>query len=305
MAARAAATGYALRGAALWHGSTFVPTPDEATVYRALGLEPTPPELREGLDEVTRAAEGLPPLVTRDDLRGLLHCHTGYSDGSFSVEDLARICGETGYQYVGVTDHSGTAAFVGGLTEADIRRQWDEIDEVNARGQGARILKGIEADILSDGRLGYSDELLAGFDFVIASVHNRFEMDQAQMTERFLLAMENPRVSILGHLTGRLLLTREPYRLDLPRIFEQAARCGVAIEINADPQRLDLDWRLVREARTAGVTISIGADAHSPAGLDNVEFGVTMARKAWLGPANVLNARDLARFLDFVGRRAR
>jgi DNA polymerase (family 10) len=263
-----------------------------------------PPELREGTGEVEAAAGELPPLVSRADLKGLLHCHTSYSDGSFTVADLAQTCGQAGYGYVGVTDHSGTAAYVGGLSEADIRAQWAEIDATNARGRGAQVLKGIEADILADGRLGYSDELLAGFDFVIASVHNRFEMNREAMTERILAAMDHPAVTVLGHLTGRLLLSREPYPLDLDRVFAKAAAVGVAIEINADPQRLDLDWRLAREARRVGVTITIGADAHSVAGLDNVDYGIAMARKAWLGPEAILNARSAEEFLAFARKRA-
>lgn len=303
LTAAAEAAGYTFAGGALWRGSEFVPTPDEERVYRAVGLAPIPPELREGAGELAAARSGLPRLVTRDDLRGLIHCHTSYSDGSFSVRDLAGVAAAAGYQYVGVTDHSGTAAYVGGLAEADIQAQWREIEAANAEGAGARVLKGIEADILVDGRLGYSDALLAGFDFVIASVHNRFEMNREQMTDRILAAIDHPHVTVLGHLTGRLLLSREPYQLDLERIFARAAARGVAIEINADPQRLDLDWRLVREARAAGVTIAIGADAHSVAGLDNVPYGVTMARKGWLGPADVLNAKSTEDFLAFARRR--
>jgi len=303
LVARASSRGYTLSGAALWKGSEFVATPDEAAVYRALGLDLVPPELREGTGEIEVAETGIPRLLTRGDLQGLVHCHTSYSDGSFAVADLARICRAAGYQYVGVTDHSGTAAYVGGLSEADIRAQWAEIDATNDHDVGARVLKGIEADILADGRLGYPDELLAGFDFVIASVHNRFEMNREQMTERILAAMDHPAVTILGHLTGRLLLSREPYPLDVERIFARAAERGVAIEINADPQRLDLDWRLVRQASRAGVMISVGADAHSPAGLENVDFGVAMARKGWLTPGDVLNARPVGEFLAFARKR--
>ncbi|MFN0177726.1 MAG: helix-hairpin-helix domain-containing protein [Gemmatimonadales bacterium] len=305
LVARASSRGYTLSGAALWRGSEFVPTPNEETVYRAVGLPEIPPELREGSGEIEAAQAGLPPLLDRRDLKGLVHCHTSYSDGSFTVADLAKVCGRAGYQYVGVTDHSGTAAYVGGLSEADIRAQWAEIDATNDAGNGARLLKGIEADILADGRLGYPDDLLAGFDFVIASVHNRFEMNREQMTERILTAMDHPAVTILGHLTGRLLLSREPYPLDLDRIFARAAERGVAIEINADPQRLDLDWRLVRQAKRTGVTISVGADAHSPAGLENVEYGVAMARKGWLGAGDVLNARSAADFVAFARARRR
>ncbi len=302
LVALAGTKGYTLRGAALWRGSEFVATSDEAAVYQALGLPWIPPELREGAGELEG---GLPPLVERSDLQGLIHCHTSYSDGSFSVRDLGRISHEAGYGYVGITDHSGTAAYIGGLSESDLRRQWDEIDRANEEPGGARVLKGIEADILADGRLGYSDALLEGFDFVIASVHNRFEMNRDQMTERILTVMDHPAVTILGHLTGRLLLSRDPYQLDHARIFSKAAATGVAIEINADPQRLDLDWRLVREAKRAGVTISIGADAHSAAGLDNVRFGITMARKGWLTAADVLNARPVEGFLDFAAARRR
>lgn len=302
--ARAASRGFTLSGAALWRGSEFVPTPDEAAVYRSLGMAWIPPELREGTAEIEAGAAGLPPLVARSDLQGLIHCHTSYSDGSFSVADLAQLCDQAGYGYVGITDHSGTAAYVGGLNEADIRAQWAEIDAANEAGEGARVLKGVEADILADGRMGYSDELLNGFDFVIASVHNRFEMNREAMTTRILAAMDHPSVTILGHLTGRLLLSREPYPLDLDRVFAKAATSGVAIEINADPQRLDLDWRLVREARRVGVMISIGADAHSVAGLDNVDYGVAMARKGWLAPDDVLNARSAEGFLAFARRRA-
>ncbi len=300
---RAAQTGHSFRGAALWRGSEFVATADESAVYQTLGLQWIPPELREGLGEIALAESVLPPLLTREDLRGLVHCHTSYSDGSFSVRGLASTCAEAGYEYVGVTDHSGTAAYVGGMNEAEIRAQWAEIDAANAEQAGARVLKGIEADILADGRIGYSDELLQGFDFVIASVHNRFEMNRDEMTARILTGMDNPYVTVIGHLTGRLLLSREPYQLDFERIFARAAERGVAIEINADPQRLDLDWRLVRQARAAGVVILIGADAHSPAGLENVNLGVLMARKAWLGPADVLNARSVDEFLAFARRR--
>lgn len=301
--ARARERGFSLDGAALWRGSEFIPAPDEATVYRALGLDLVPPELREGTDEVARAAAGLPRLVERGDLQGVLHCHTNYSDGNLTVRELALACREAGYRYVGVTDHSGTAAYVGGLSEDEIRRQWREIDETNAALDGIRVLKGIEADILPDGRLGYSEEILTGFDFVIASVHNRFAMSREEMTDRVVAVMDNRFVTILGHLTGRLLLTREPYPLDLDRIFARAAERGVAIEINADPQRLDLDWRSVRAARAAGVPISIGADAHSAAGLANMEMGVRIARKGWLGPADVVNTRPADEFLRFARRR--
>ena len=304
LAAHAERQGFGLGAAALWRGSTFVPTPDEDTFYRALGLQPVPPELREGQGEVEAAAAGmLPVLLERSDLKGFLHCHTNYSDGSNTVLDIGRACLDAGYAYVGITDHSGSAAYAGGLSSDDLRRQHDEVVATNASLSGIRVLQGVEADILADGSLDYDDDTLARLDFVIGSIHSRFSMDREEMTARVLAAMDNPHLAIIGHPTGRLLLARNPYGLDIDRVFEKAAATGVAIEINADPHRLDLDWRLARQAREAGVTLSIGADAHNIAGLRHVELGVGVARKAWLTAADVLNARPLEGFLAHVGHR--
>jgi DNA polymerase (family 10) len=304
LAAYAATLGFALNGAALWRGSEFVPAPDEERFYGALGLPLIPPELREGRGEVAAAAAGaLPPLLDTGDLRGFLHCHTTYSDGSNSVEELAVACREAGYDYVGITDHSQTAAYAGGLKPDDLARQSDEIDEVNDRLSGIRVLKGVEADILQDGRIDYDDRILERLDFVIASVHSRFNMTMSEMTARITAAMDNPHLTIIGHPTGRLLLSRDPYGLDMDAVIEKAARTGVALEINADPHRLDLDWRLLPRARAAGVAISIGADAHNAGGIRNAEFGVAMARKGWLGPGDVLNARTAEEFLAHAAAR--
>ncbi|HET9134812.1 MAG TPA: DNA polymerase/3'-5' exonuclease PolX [Gemmatimonadales bacterium] len=300
LAAHARAKGFTLAGTALWEGSRFVATPTEEALYAALGLPWIPPELREDGSEV---GVPVPPLVTRADLRGFLHCHTTYSDGTNSVADLARACQAAGYGWVGITDHSRAAAYAGGLTVDDLRRQWDEIDAFNAGHEGIRVLKGIESDILADGALDYPDDVLAGFDFIIGSVHSRFNLGEAEMTARFLRAIENPYLTMLGHPTGRLLLQREAYAVDLDAVFEAAGRAGVAIEINADPHRLDLDWRVLRRARSAGVMISIGADAHAIPGLANVDFGVAIARKGGLGPEAILNARDAEGFLAFARAR--
>ena len=294
------AAGYNLAGTALWKGSQFIPTPTEATLYSTLGLPWIPPELRESGEELTRP---VPTLLTHADLRGFLHCHTTYSDGSNSAAELAAACRAEGYAYVGITDHSRAAAYAGGMTPDDIRRQWDEIDALNATGPGILVLKGIESDILGDGSLDYPDEILAGFDFIIASIHSRFNLSEQEMTDRVCRAMESPYMTILGHPTGRLLLAREAYAIDLDRVFEVAADNRVAIEINADPHRLDLDWRVLARARTAGVTISIGSDAHNLAGLGNVEFGVGIARKGGLGAGDILNCRDAAGFLAFAASR--
>jgi DNA polymerase (family 10) len=304
LAAHAASRDLALSGAALWRGSTFVPTPDEAAFYAALGLDSIPPELREGQDEIEAAERrALPRLLERGDLRGFLHCHTRYSDGSNSVEELALACRASGYEYVGITDHSQAAAYAGGLKAGDLARQADEIDEVNGRLEGIRVLKGVEADILQDGRIDFDEAVLARLDFVIASIHSRFNMNAPEMTARMLAAMDNPHLTIIGHPTGRLLLSRDPYGLEVDAIIEKAASTGVALEINADPHRLDLDWRLARRARDRGAAISIGADAHSTAGIANVEYGVGMARKAWLGAADILNALRVEEFLTRVARR--
>ena len=304
LAARAEGCGFALTGAALWRGSEFVPTPDEERFYAALGLPFIPPELREGRGEVEAgAAHALPRLLERDDLKGFLHCHTTYSDGNNSIEELARACQAAGYQYIGITDHSQTAAYAGGLKPDDLLRQADEIDAVNERLEGIRVLKGVEADILQDGRVDYEPRVLERLDFVIASVHSRFNMSEPEMTARMLAAMDNPYLTIIGHPTGRLLLSRDPYGVDLDAVIEKAAATGVALEINADPHRLDLDWRVLRRVREAGAAVSIGADAHNAAGIRNVEYGVAMARKGWLGPDDVLNAQPLAGFQASAARR--
>ena len=280
------------------------PFPDEAAAYRAASLPWIAPELREGLDEVAAAAEGrLPPLVEQRDLKGFLHCHTNYSDGSTTVAQWREAATGAGYEWIGITDHSGSASYAGGLKAADVPRQHAEIDEINQGGPGCRVLKGVEADILPDGTLDYGPEVLDRFEFVIGSVHASFGMSREQMTARLLRAMEDPHLTILGHPTGRMLLAREPYPLDLDRVLAAAAARGVAVEVNADPHRLDLDWRALGRARELGVTISIGADAHSVGGMANVPIGVGVARKGGLTAPDVLNTRDADGVLAFARRR--
>jgi len=296
--------GFALNGAALWRGSQFVATPDETTFYQALGLGFIPPELREGRGEVAAAAQaGLPRLIEKSDLRGFLHCHTSYSDGHNTVEELALACKQAGYDYLGVTDHSQAASYAGGLRPEDVARQAEEIDQVNGRLEGFRVLKGIEADILQDGSVDYDQRVLERLDFVIGSVHSRFNMGEKEMTARILAAMDNPYLTIIGHPTGRLLLSRDPYPVDLDAVIEKAAATGVALEINGDPHRLDLDWRMLRQARDSGVAISIGADAHSVAGLGYVDNAVNMARKGWLAAGDILNSRSVGDFVAYARRR--
>jgi DNA polymerase (family 10) len=304
LAAYASSRGLALTGAALWRGSEFVYTPDEESLYRALGLAYIEPELREGRGEIPAAERGeLPRLVERGDLRGFLHCHTKYSDGSNSVEELALACKTAGYEWIGITDHSQAAAYAGGLKPEDLLRQADEIDDVNTRLEGIRVLKGVEADILADGRVDFEERVLERLDFVIASIHSRFNMTAAEMTSRLLTAMDNPYLTIIGHPTGRLLLSRDPYGLDFDLVIDKAAENAVALEVNADPHRLDLDWRVLKRVREGGVMVSIGADAHSVAGIGHVEYGVGMARKGWLAPTDILNTRSAEEFTTWAARR--
>jgi DNA polymerase (family 10) len=280
-----------------------VPLPDETALYALLDLPPVPPEMREGLGELDAVRDGLPRLVTAANVRGVLHCHSTYSDGVASIAELAQAAVSRGWAYLGISDHSQSAFYAGGLSPAAIARQHDEIDNLNATLGDFRILKGIEADIRPNGDLDYDDATLDRFDYVIGSVHSQFKMSEAAMTARILTALENPRLTILGHPTGRLLLAREPYAVDVQAVIEKAADTGAAIELNADPRRLDLDWRFLRQARERGVTIEIGPDAHSIGGLDNVAIGVGIARKAWLEADDILNARSADDVLAFASAR--
>jgi len=277
---------------------------DDEAVYRSAGLAWIPLELRENRGEIEAAEKGtLPKLIQVEDLRGVLHCHSNYSDGSTTIREMARSAQARGWSYLGISDHSQFASYAGGLLRDAVLRQHDEIDALNEKLDGFRVLKGIEADILADGTLDYADDLLDRFDYVIGSIHSRFSMGQSQMTERILKAMSDPRLTILGHPTGRLLLTRPPYPLDLDAIIESAAENGVALELNCDPHRLDLDWRILQTARSRGVTIEVGPDAHSPEELSYVDFGIQIARKGWLEPDNVLNARSADDVLKFARAR--
>ena len=296
LAAHATSCGFQLGPGGLTRDGSAVPTPDEAALYGALPW--IPPELREGTDEVDRGVAGtLPALVERGDLRGLLHCHSLYSDGSNAIAELATAARAAGYGYLGLSNHSMAAAYAGGLKEDDVRRQHAEIDALNRELSDFRVLKGTEADILADGTLDYGSAILDRFEFVIGSVHSRMEMDAPAMTARVLRALDDPHLTILGHPTGRLLLGRDGFALDLDAVIAKAAERGVAIEINGDPQRLDLDWRRCRQARDAGVTISIGSDPHSLDGLANMDLGLGIARKGWLEAKDVLNTLDVDRFL--------
>jgi DNA polymerase (family X) len=269
----------------------------EAAVYEKLGLPFIPPELRESGAEVEVARAGLlPRLVTGADLRGCFHCHTVYSDGRGTIEEMARAAQQRKWRYIGIADHSKNASYAGGLQRADVERQHAEIDEWNAQ-HGAKlwIFKGIEADILSDGRVDYEDEdgLLESFDYVIGSIHSAFALPQAAQTARLIRAIQNPNLTFVGHMTGRLLLSRKGYGVDVDAVLQAAADADVAVEINSDPHRLDLDWRHWPVGKRLGVKTAINPDAHSARALDVVEYGVCMARKGWLEPADVINTWKL------------
>ena len=290
LCARAAEHGLVLDERGLWRGDERIECADEAALFAALGLAYIPPELRENQGEVeAAAADALPDLVTAADIRGLLHVHSTYSDGTDTLEAMARAVQKRGFEYMGIADHSQAAAYAGGLRVEDVQRQWEEIDRLNEELAPFRIFKGIESDILSDGSLDYDDDLLAQFDFVVASVHSQFNLSRDAMTARIVRAIEHPAATIVGHPTGRLLLNREGYAVDIDSIIEAAARCGVALEINAHPSRLDLDWRHVKKARDHGVQIAVNTDAHSVAGLDHLGYGIGIARKGWLRATDIPN----------------
>jgi len=270
---------------------------DEEDVYAALELAWVPPELREDEESLTLAAlDALPSLVTWDDLQGCFHCHTVYSDGRATVADMAEAAIERGWTYLGIADHSQNAGYAGGLRAQDLRRQRAEIDAWNSRNASRlRLFAGVEADILADGRIHLADEpgVLDSLDFVIGSVHSSFRMSREDMTKRLLRALDEPRLTMLGHPTGRLLLGRAGYEFDMDAVLERAGERGVIVEINSDPHRMDLGWQHWPAAKARGVLAAINPDAHSTEQLDYVHYGIVMARKGGLEPADVLNTRTL------------
>lgn len=301
---RAIARGLKMNEYGLFEGETPLPCRDEAAIFERLGLAYIPPELREDLGEIEAAERGaLPALVEEGDLTGTFHCHTTWSDGLNSLEEMAAAARQMGYAYLGIADHSEAAKYAGGLTRQQVAEQHAAIERLNGTFRNFRLLKGIEADILADGALDYDGETLRRFDYVVASVHSRFTMDASTMTARLLKALSHPKVTMLGHVSGRLLLQREPYLFDLEAVLQAAARHGVVVEINANPRRLDLDWRHLRRARELGVLLAINPDAHSTEGLRDIAYGVGVARKGWCTKSDILNARPLPEVLAFLARR--
>ncbi len=265
----------------------------EEEIFQVLGMSYIPPELREDRGEIQAAREqAIPELIRREHIRGILHTHTTWSDGTASLEEMAEACRDMGMHYLGIADHSQVVVYANGLSIDRLHQQAVAIRELNERYDDFRIFHGTECDIMPDGTLDFPEEILAELDYVVISVHSKMQMSEKEATERIIRAMSSPYATILGHPTGRILLGREGYPLNYDAIFQAAAEYNVAIEINANPYRFDLDWRYVRQARDAGVMLSINPDAHSISGLQDTFLGIGIARKGWLGPQHVLNTKS-------------
>ena len=267
---------------------------DEKEFFDVLNLQYIPPQLRENLGEIEAAEKGLiPDLVEINQITGIFHVHSNYSDGVNSIEELVNAAIDRGFQYIGISDHSKNAFYANGLKEADIEKQHKEIENLRGMYPQISIFKGIESDILADGSLDYDDEVLSSFDYIIGSIHSHFKMSRDDMTERLIKAIENKYLTILGHPTGRLLLSREGYNLDIDRIIEKCAENDVIIEINSNPHRLDLDWRMCRYAKEKGVKLTIEPDAHRISGIDDIYYGVGVAQKGGLEAKDIINTAHI------------
>ena len=297
--------GYKLSEYGLFERDTnrVVASRTEEEIYRALGMDPIPPELRENRGEIEAAAEGrLPELVEVGDIRGDLHVHTKWSDGTATIEEIASRCAELGLEYFAVCDHSKSLGIARGLDEKRLREQGAEIDRLNEGLESFTVLKGFECDIKADGSLDLPDKALKDLDFLVASVHSGFKATVEEMTERIVGAIHNDYVSCIGHLTGRLIQKRQPYELNLKEVFDAAAAQGVMMEINAFPDRLDLDDVNSRAAMERGLVMSIGTDAHTLGQLDFLPLGVSVARRGWLEAKDVANTLSAKEFLKKLGR---
>jgi DNA polymerase (family 10) len=274
---------------------------DESDIYRRLGMQYVPPELREDEGEIEAALRQKLPedLVTAEDIRGMVHCHTAYSDGKHSVEQMVATAEAMGMKYITITDHSPTAFYAGGVKIDRLQRQWEEIDEVQQKTK-VKILKGTESDIVADGSLDYPDWILEQFDVIVASIHSRYKMDSEKMTRRIVTAMRQPVFKIWGHALGRLIQKRPPFECRVEEILDVIAESRAAVEINGDPYRLDMEPRWLREARKRKIKFVISVDAHSMGALNNVKFGVGIARRAWITRREVLNTLGVKAFQKAV-----
>ncbi len=301
MRQRAIAKGLRLNEYELAGADKSVEAKDEADVYRALDLDYVEPELREDTGEIAAAAHHqLPKLVELGDLLGTFHNHTSWSDGTNSIEEMALAAKKLGLEYLGLADHSQSLTVANGLTPDRVRQQQKEIDAVNKKLKGMHIFKGIECDILADGTLDYDEETLETFDYVVASVHSFFNQTEEETTARICKAIRHPRVTMLGHATGRILLRRDGYKVDLDRVLKVAAETGTLVEINASPHRLDLDWIHCKRAKALGVMLVINPDAHSLDQLGNLPFGIDVARRGWLEKGDVFNTRTVSEVTKYL-----
>jgi len=301
---RAKKLGYRLNEYGLFKGEKSAKCQDEAALFERLGLQYIPPELREATGEVEAAERGeLPALIEESDITGVFHCHTNDSDGKSTLQEMVAGAQALGHKYFGLGDHSQAAAYARGLTPDRVEKQRKEVQALNKKLENFVVFFGIESDILTDGSLDYKDDVLATFDYVVASVHSNFGLSEAAQTDRIIKAIENPYTTMLGHPTGRLLLTREAYKVDLRAVIDAAADNDVIIEINAHPQRLDLDWRYIKYARDKGVLFSISPDAHHTSDFDYTRFGVGIARKGWLSKEHVINTMPVAKIRKVLNRR--
>jgi DNA polymerase (family 10) len=278
----------------------------EEDVFRAVNMDWVPPELREDRGEIQAAQKHkLPDLIVANDIRGDLHMHSKWTDGNSSIMEMVRACKERGYQYCAITDHSKAVRVAGGLTVEDFKRQREEIEQARAKVPGITVFAGCEVDILPDGSLDLPDDLLEQLDVVVAAVHFKMEMNQSEMTKRVLKALANPAVTILAHPTGRLINQREPFAIDLEEIFHAAKERDVAVELNAQPDRLDLNDLHVFRAREIGVKIAINTDAHSAEQLNFIKYGIDQARRGWLEKRHVINALAWPQFNKWLKQRRR
>jgi DNA polymerase (family X) len=290
MRSRAKERGLKMNEYGLFKGTKNLPCRDEAEIYAKLGLQYIPPEMREEMGEIDAAEKGcLPKLVEEQDLKGLFHVHSTWSDGANTIEEMALAAQKAGYSWIGIADHSEVASYAHGVKKSDLPKQYQEIDSINDRMKNFHIFKGSEVDILDGGKLDYDDKTLRGLDFIVIAVHSRFNMTEKEMTSRIIQAMENDYFTILAHPTGRLLLARDSYPIDIRKVIQAAASTSTVIEINANPHRFDLDWRQCQYAKELGVKLSINPDAHRTDGIGDMKYGLGIARKGWLETSDLLN----------------
>jgi DNA polymerase (family 10) len=301
---RAKRLGFRLNEYGLFAGDVPTPCKDEEVLFAKLGLDYIAPELREAMGEIEAAERHeLPELLEDADIRGVFHNHTSYSDGRSTLEEMVRAAQSMGHRFFGLGDHSQTAGYANGLTPDRVQQQRDEVAALNEKLKNFTVFFGIESDILSDGSLDYADDVLETFDYIVSSVHSNFGMSETAQTERLIKAIENPFTTMLGHATGRLLLTREGYKLDMKAVIDAAVENDVILEINAHPQRLDLDWRYIKYAKEKGALFAISPDAHHTSDLDYYRYGVGIARKGWLTKNDVINTMSVAKIRKIFRQR--